>query len=565
MRIRDHDPKVVQSESDTLDCGYERALLRLTRSEELRSGDLVRALRAITEMAADALAVERAGVWRVEDDGSLTCLDLFERSARRHSCGNNIQPAELPNYFAALEAVRSLPAGDVLADPRTAQLARYFNSHSIHSTLDAPVIIDGRVAMVACHEHVGPKRAWHPAEREFAATVADMVALAVENSARVSALAALQSSNDALRRSERRLRALAAVSRAISDARLDVPALVRSAERALSEALGARCTVRLADAPPCDPDGGVDVPLRGRGVLVGVLTIGGGNGAPLDPDWVAEVGERLALALDNARLFEQVAAARTRAEDAEARLRSLNESLERRIEERTRELQAAVRALDAFSGSVAHDLRAPLRTVRSFTRLVLERGEQPPQDRACLERVERAAARMSDLIEDLLRLAHVNATSGGPPVAVDLSALAREVVDELRRGQPSRDVSVEIADGLATRGDPGLLRVLLGNLLGNAWKFTARTTAPRIVVGRVEGTAPPEFFVRDNGAGFDPALADTVFSPLVRLHPLSEYEGTGIGLAIAQRIVKSHGGWIRAEGAVGKGATFTFTLEQGSG
>jgi len=229
-------------------------------------------------------------------------------------------------------------------------------------------------------------------------------------------------------------------------------------------------------------------------------------------------------------------------------------------EEWTRELERANQELEAFSYSASHDLRAPLRALDSFSQRLLEQygSALDSQGRHYLERIRVSSQRMGALIQDLLTLARTH-RSELRREPIDLTELARRIVDELRRSDPDRRIDVEIASGLMARADRGLLTLAIENMLGNAWKYTAHAAAPRIHLGREnEGERP--FFVRDNGAGFDPSYADKLFQPFKRLHAQHEFEGTGIGLAIVQRIVTRHGGRIWAEAQVGAGATFYFTL-----
>ncbi|HEX4455938.1 MAG TPA: ATP-binding protein [Kofleriaceae bacterium] len=213
--------------------------------------------------------------------------------------------------------------------------------------------------------------------------------------------------------------------------------------------------------------------------------------------------------------------------------------------------------LEAFSYSVSHDLRGPLRAIDGFSLAVLEdNGDKlDAEGKGHLARVRTATQRMGLLIDDLLELSRVTRA----PMqleSVDLSAMTATVIAELREAEPARDVAVTIAPALATRGDPRLVRVLLDNLLGNAFKFTGKRERATIEVGATAGA----FFVRDNGAGFDPTYAEKLFGAFQRLHDAREFAGTGIGLATVQRIVRRHGGRVWATGEPGKGATFSFTL-----
>jgi DNA-binding response OmpR family regulator len=226
------------------------------------------------------------------------------------------------------------------------------------------------------------------------------------------------------------------------------------------------------------------------------------------------------------------------------------------------ELAHANRELEAFSYSVSHDLRAPLRTISAFTYAIIEDFGDHMDDRARdhIRRVLAATARMSDLIDALLELARISRAPIGRH-RVDLSQLATIVLDELSRREPTRAVALDVTPGIVIDADARLMRILLDNLLGNAWKFTARAEPAQIVVGReARGDDDTVLFVRDNGAGFDMSQVDRMFTPFQRLHHDTEFVGTGIGLATVRRIVERHGGKIWAEGSVGGGAKISFTV-----
>jgi PAS domain S-box-containing protein len=287
------------------------------------------------------------------------------------------------------------------------------------------------------------------------------------------------------------------------------------------------------------------VPIRARDSVIGTLSVlrnaPGRSYTDDDVTLLQHLADRAGLAIENARLYTQ---------------------LEQRVYQRTAELEAANQELESFSYSVAHDLRAPLRAIAGFSHALLEDAgdRMTGEDRRLANHIRDAAHRMGELIDALLDLARISRTEPRRR-KVDVSELAHRLVAGFRAGQPARSVEVAITDGLVAHADPRLLEIVLTNLLGNAWKFTAKKPEARIEVGVLPGDRPPVFFVRDNGAGFDPAHARNLFGVFQRLHLASDFEGTGIGLATVHRIVRRHGGLIWAEGDPGHGATFYFTLQ----
>ena len=243
---------------------------------------------------------------------------------------------------------------------------------------------------------------------------------------------------------------------------------------------------------------------------------------------------------------------------SEARIRALNRTLELRVDARTRELSEANQQLETFAYSVSHDLRAPLRAIDGFSRLLSDRHADAMDEaaRGYLSRIREGAHRMDDLIGAILTISRVS-RGELQRQPLDLSALAREVVDELRAADPQRMVEAEIAPDLHADGDASLVGTLMQNLIGNAWKFTRGREPAHIRFGR---DSDGRYFVEDDGVGFDPAHAGKLFQPFQRLHAESEFVGYGIGLATVRRIVERHGGTLQAHGEVGRGARFTFTL-----
>ncbi len=293
----------------------------------------------------------------------------------------------------------------------------------------------------------------------------------------------------------------------------------------------------------------VIVPIRSRDKVIGTISLQRSEaGRPYteeDLTLLEDLAHRAGLAIENARLYAE---------------------LDARVVERTAALETANRELETFSYSVAHDLRAPLRAMNGFSSILLEdhAAQLDDEGRAHLDVIRTSAVRMATLIDSLLSLARLSRTTVVRE-RVDLTAVAETVIEQLQRADPQRTVEVVIERGLAANGDLHLLRLLLENLLGNAWKFTSRLPAARIELGRKREGKLDTYFVRDNGAGFDMTYRGKLFLPFQRLHTSAEFEGTGIGLATVQRIVRQHGGRIEAIGEKGKGAMFSFTLDSPRG
>jgi signal transduction histidine kinase len=251
-------------------------------------------------------------------------------------------------------------------------------------------------------------------------------------------------------------------------------------------------------------------------------------------------------------------------EEAETETRQLNIELEKRVDERTRQLAALNRELEAFSHSVAHDLRAPLRHMNGFGQILFDDyNDQLPEDaKPLLKHIQEASQRMTQMVDALLELSKV--ARRDPQISqIAISNVAKAILDDLHAREPSRHVEMSIQPDLSIQADPRLLQIMLENLFSNAWKFTTRQPSAKIEFGCLpESENGNVFFIRDNGAGFDKTIADRLFIPFQRLHTDSDFSGTGIGLATVYRIVQRHAGQIWAESEVGQGATLYFCLPE---
>ena len=511
-----------------------------------------RAVATAARMLGEFLRADRSTYWEVDEDGNhFTILGDYVRGDTPHMTGR----FALDDFGEAGQQLlcsnRPFVSEDIEADERVAkeEIANYEKS-SIGSLISVPLHKEGRfVAGLSVQERRA--RAWSRRDVELVITVANRCWEALERS-RVA--------RD-LRESEVRLRGALSIDTVgvifwgpqgeIRDAN---EAFLRMSGRTRNELLG----LTWRELTPPEFIAASENAWRELNH--------DGEMSPYEKRYYRKDGSTwwglfAGRKLNESEMVEFVLDVSERKE-AEEEVKDLNAQLERRVAERTAELEEANRELEAFSYSVSHDLRAPLRGIDGFSRALLEDyGEKLDADaRKMTQRIRAGAERMNALIEDMLAFSRTSRMDVRR-TRVDLSALCEQVAEELRRARPERKVELEVEPGLTAMGDRRQLRIVLDNLLANAWKFTRGKERARVVFGSLRQNDETVFFVRDNGAGFSMEYAEKLFVPFQRLHG-REFEGSGVGLATVQRVVQKHGGRIWADSEPDEGAIFYFTLPE---
>ena len=396
--------------------------------------NLQQALHRATELSADSLKTDRVSIWLYnEKRDTIVCQDLYSRQAKTHEDGLQFAASDFPNYFSALEANRTLAITDARHEPETKEFTdSYLIPFDIHSMMDVPIRLEGKIIGVICHEHTQHQRDWTIEQQDFAASISNSIALALETEER---------------------------------------------------------------------------------------------------------------------------------KKAEQEIQDYREHLEELVQLRTAELATANKELESFSYSISHDLRSPLRAIDGFSLVLLEDYENSldEEGKDFLQRIRANTQRMAELINDILALSQLSRTPLAPKI-INLSNITREIVKSLSDNHMDRKVHFHIQETQDVQADAKLIKIILENLIQNAWKYTGKKSQPEIEFGTEQQNNQTVYFVKDNGAGFDMKYADNLFGVFQRLHG-NEFEGTGIGLATVKRLINRHGGRIWAEAEVDKGATFYFTLK----
>jgi PAS domain S-box-containing protein len=524
-----------------------------------------RVYQIICECAARSLGVARVGVWLFDDSNEhLMCANLFISSDSSHCCDMSIAVADYPKYFAAISGDQLVIASDAQTDAVTCELAgSYLKPLGIASLLDAPIVRAGRTVGVLCHEHIGNVRYWNPAELAFVESLADFLALTLESSERI--------------RLEDQTRELASIIEATPDMVTTVgldgrPSYLNHAGYMM---LAGRDDLSLADFNITDAYSAQAMQFRDEVVLPTALRDGHWSGetslqtlaGDTIPIWQTLIAHRDAEG--NIKYLSSVIRDLREQKSVEAQLRAreqslqtLNAELEQRVADRTRKLEEVNRNLESFAYSVSHDLKAPLRGIDGYSRLLLEdyRSQLTGEAPQFIDNIRNATERMHQLIDDLLAFSRLGRRELAATHFAIRQVLER-ILAERQHDIESRGVVIvnQVAD-IEINADLDCFLQLLRNLVDNAIKFTRDVAKPLVIISATQDASRTLITVKDNGCGFDMKYHDRIFAIFQRLHRVEDFPGTGVGLAIVNKAAERMGGRVWARSEPGAGAEFFLEL-----
>ncbi len=537
---------------------YNRAIRDIATSPDWQCGQLARQMGRVVEVAARSIGVSRVGIWRLRAGGAaLDCVCQYDSRHGLVEAGQSLDATRYPAYFAALSNNRALAASDAVNDPRTAELAAaYLLPMRITSLLDAPIWLDGDLAGVVCHEHIGTAREWRDEDVAFAGSMGDFAAMAMSQARCQRVEAAHERLERIIEATPDMVAIMAPDGHLIQMNPAGRRLLGLSAQADIGHCrsrdfLGAE-TTRLLETE-------IRPALLDAGHWTGETVLREGTDHAL-PVSVVALAHRTAQG--QLEYFSAVLRDLTAQKAVQHEIETLNDELEARVRMRTQELESANRNLESFAYSVSHDLKAPLRGIEGYSRLlaVEYRDALPPEAREYVDLIGAASARMDRMIEDILAYskAQMRPLKAAP---TEVRELLQRVLGEFG---PQLNAGVELTQSVETavlQADREGLMQVLRNFIANALKFSRRAEPPRVrIEGRRVGTGY-RFAVADNGIGFDMRYHDRIFEIFHRLPNGDDAGGTGIGLALAARAAERLGGRVWAESAPGQGATFYFELE----
>lgn len=539
---------------------YNRAIRDIATSTDWQSGQLSRQMGRVAEVAAGYMEVGRVGVWRLQAEHQvLDCVCQFDSRYGLIEPAQSLSGSECPAYFAALAGNRTLAVSDALHDPVTVELAeRYLKPLKIASLLDAPIWLDGKMVGVVCHEHSGDIRDWRDEDLAFAGSMGDFAAMAL--------------SQDRYQRVEAARERLTRIVEATPDmVAILVPSghlvQMNPAGRKLlglseqADISGYRRRDLLGEQTTTLLETEILPALRGAGRWTGEAVLHEDTAHALPVSVVAlahhdRQGKPEYFSLTLHDLTAQKAIQRE--------IESLNNELEARVKARTQELEYANRNLASFAYSVSHDLKAPLRGIEGYSRLLLTeyRGSLPAEAGECVDLIVAASQRMGQMIEDILAYSCVQMREL-KPVSTEVKQLVQQVVSEfesqLRDGV---ELELDIEAGTLECDREGLAQILR-NFVSNALKFARNSTPLRIRIEGYRHALGYRFAVNDNGMGFDMRYHDRIFEIFYRLPSENGQDGSGIGLALSARAAERLDGRVWAESTPGQGATFFLEVNSG--